>query len=481
MSILRALVSLFALVSLLSGCALNPATGDNDFVLITEQEELRQGQQHSQQIEQQYPLVKDQALQDYVQQVGDRIVKVSHRPHLNYRFRVIDTPDLNAFALPGGPIYIHRGLLAYLNSEAELAAVLAHEVGHVTARHSVQQQSMASAGGLLSAIAAAYTGVGAVGDLGNLANSALVRGYGRDHELEADGFGAQYLAQAGYDPKALIEMLELLQNHQSYSRQQALAEGRSVQSYHGLFSTHPSHDQRLQSVVATATTAGNGGRTGRDTYLRQIDGLAFGNSAEAGVVVKQNFYHKPLGFKVSLPQDWRIQNQPDALVAVAPNESAFLLLKPGKKANNLSPSEYLQKWLGQYQWDLERSISGRGLQGYTAQVYRGNQPPLRAAVIYHKDRVYQLLGSVKYTGSFNDYDPRLLSSVLSFGSLNRKEARLADGRQLKVIRVRSGQSYEKLANSSAIDFDAANQLRLLNDDWPAEQPKAGQRLKTVVW
>ena len=155
----------------------------------------------------QYPRYPDQALQAYVQQVGERVARHSHRGQLDYHFTVIDSPDINAFALPGGYIYIHRGLMAYLGSEAELAAVLGHEVGHVTARHGVRQQSQSTAWGVLGQAVAMGTGVGAAADVTGVLGNAVVRGYGRDMELEADGLGAEYLARGGYDPQAMICLL----------------------------------------------------------------------------------------------------------------------------------------------------------------------------------------------------------------------------------------------------------------------------------
>jgi predicted Zn-dependent protease len=145
---MRVLASLILLLQL-AGCAINPATGRNNFVMMSEQQELDLGRRYNQQILKENPRYADEKLQAYVQQVGERVAKYSHRNQLAYQFTVVDSPDINAFALPGGYIYSHRGLLAYLSSEAELAAVLGHEVGHVTARHSVQQQSQSTAWGLL--------------------------------------------------------------------------------------------------------------------------------------------------------------------------------------------------------------------------------------------------------------------------------------------------------------------------------------------
>ena len=198
------LLLLLSLLLQLAGCAVNPATGRTDFVMMSEQQEIDLGRNYAREITKQYPRYADEKLQAYVQRVGERVARNSHRGNLDYRFTVVDSPDINAFAIPGGHVYIHRGLMAYLGSEAELAAVLGHEVGHVTARHSVRQQSQSAAWGILGSAVAIGTGVGAAGDVTNALGTAFVRGYGRDMELEADGFGAQYLARSGYDPQAMI-------------------------------------------------------------------------------------------------------------------------------------------------------------------------------------------------------------------------------------------------------------------------------------
>ncbi len=193
----------------LPGCATNPVTGSSDFVLMSEQQEIALGRQSHPQILKESPEYTNAQLAAYVQRVGAKLAAHSHRSNLIYRFTLLDSPDVNAFALPGGYIYITRGLLAYLNSEAELAAVLGHEIGHVTARHSVRQQSASTATGLFGAVLAGVTGVSAAGDVANIAGTALVRGYGREHELEADRLGAEYLARSGYDPQAMLRVIHV--------------------------------------------------------------------------------------------------------------------------------------------------------------------------------------------------------------------------------------------------------------------------------
>ncbi len=224
------LLLLSLLLFQLAGCAVNPATGKTDFVMMSEQQEIELGRNYAQEIAKQYPRYADEKLQAYVQRVGERVARYGHRSHLSYRFTVVDSPEINAFGIPGGHIDRHRGLMAYLGSEAELAAVLGHEVGHVTARHSVRQQSQSAAWNILGQAVAIGTGVGAAGDVTSALGTALVRGYGRDMELEADGFGAQYLARSGYDPQAMIEVVKVLKNQEDFARAEAQARGQALYS-----------------------------------------------------------------------------------------------------------------------------------------------------------------------------------------------------------------------------------------------------------
>ena len=232
----------------LANCSVNPVTGKQDFVMISESQEIQMGRKYNAQILKQNPIYQDQSLQSYVQSIGESLAAISHRPNLIYRFTVLDSPDINAFALPGGYIYINRGLMAYLSSEEELAAVLGHEIGHVTARHSVRQYSQSQLMGVLSTAIEINSGRTA-GNLANLASGALLSGYGRDMELEADDLGAQYIYQEGYSAQGMYEVLSVLKDQEIYSKKIAEQRGQEPKSYHGVFASHPSNDQRLQEVL----------------------------------------------------------------------------------------------------------------------------------------------------------------------------------------------------------------------------------------
>jgi predicted Zn-dependent protease len=207
--------------------------------------------------------------------IGQALARKSHRNNIRYTFTVLDDPTVNAFALPGGYIYITTGLMAYLNSEAELAGVLGHEIGHVTARHGVQQQSASIASAILIDIIARKSGRD--GKSLNQFGTALIRGYGREHELQADKLGAEYLARVGYQPQSMIDVVSVLKAQEEFDKLQARQEGRQAQAYHGVFSSHPSNDLRLQEVISAAKNIKSAGTraTNHDGYLKRINGMKY--------------------------------------------------------------------------------------------------------------------------------------------------------------------------------------------------------------
>jgi len=236
----------------LSGCATNPVTGKKDFVMMSEEQELALGQKVAEQVKSKYKPYEDEALQAYLSDLGEELAANSHRNNLIFRFTLVDDPLVNAFAVPGGYIYITRGIVAYMNSEAELAGVVGHEIGHVTARHSVRTQAKAQAAGLAGVLAAVATGNRSVADAANILGTAFVRGYGRAYELEADRLGSEYLAANQYDPDDMLKVVGILKNHEEVEKKRAEAEGREPRAYHGVFATHPENDKRLQEVIASA-------------------------------------------------------------------------------------------------------------------------------------------------------------------------------------------------------------------------------------
>ena len=476
---MRALL-LCLLLGQLAGCAVNPATGRTNFVMMSEQRELELGRRYNQEILKQNPRYSDEKLQAYVQQVGERVARSSHRNQLAYQFTVVDSPDINAFALPGGYIYIHRGLLAYLNSEAELAAVLGHEVGHVTARHSVQQQSQASAWNILGQAVAIGTGVGAAGDLTNVLGSAFVRGYGRDMELEADGLGAQYLARSGYDPQAMIEVVRVLKNQEVFARDQASKRGEAqpADGYHGLFDTHPDNDRRLQQVLGSARALATGQQeVNRQAFLKRLEGLPFGDSADTGVRRGQRFYHAPLNFALKFPDGWSILNRPDALIGHAADQQAFIAMTLEANPQNLTPEQLLRQGVGGQRLLGGVELRQAGLQGYSALI--GGNAPKRVAVLRHGARDYLFVAAVRGRASMDVWDKQFLAVIGSLHPLTSAERKLAEPLRIELIKVKPGQRMAALAKHSKLPGDALGTLRLLNNLYPSGEPAAGDWLKVV--
>ncbi len=317
---LAALVSLFAFLAG-AGCAVNPATGKRQISLVSSGREEQMGREADPAIQAEYGLYGDEAVQRYVDGVGQRLARVSHLPNLTWHFRVLDSPIVNAFALPGGYIYITRGILAYVESEAQLAGILGHELAHVTARHTAQQitqQQIAGIGLIAGAIFVdafrPYSGLAQQG-LG-----LLFLKYSRDHETEADEIGVQYAVRAGYDPRAIPA---------TYATLKRISE-RTGSSLPNFLSTHPDPGGReirtAQLAQAAVGGAPKGLVVGKEPYLQQIDGLVFGNDPRQGYFEGNRFYHPGMAFQLIFPDGWQTDNQPSAVVAKGSAGSMQVLL-----------------------------------------------------------------------------------------------------------------------------------------------------------
>lgn len=467
----------------LTGCAQNPVSGNQDFVLLGVDSEIAIGRTNHPKIIAEYGRYNDELLQAYVQSVGEKLASVSHRPELVYRFTVLDSPVINAFALPGGYIYITRGLMAYLNSEAELAAVLGHEIGHVTARHGVRQQSASQAANLgytLGAILFPELRAAPSQDLFNILGGALLSGYGREHELESDGLGAEYLAKAGYEPKAMIDVIRVLKDQETFSAAEAVKQGRDVQGYHGLFASHPDNDTRLHEVVASADKYSGiaKGKIARSAYLTQINGLTFGDSEEQGIRSGRHFYHLAMNFSVEFPVDWQINNNPDSLLSLSPNGEAFVEMKATDLNLKLSPREFIAQRLKIAKLKAGESIKVNGLEGYTG-IFDKQDKPIRIAVIYLRDKAFVFFGSVKNNKQFGQFDSDIINTAKSLHALKRDEIPLAKALKITIVPVAKQDSYMKWAKGSRISNSPLAQLRLLNGDYPAGELRAGEQAKRI--
>lgn len=318
------------------GCATNPATGSKEISFVSRGRELEMGREADPAIIAEYGLYGDKALAGYVDSLGQRLAKVSHLPNLDWHFRLLDSPVVNAFALPGGYIYVTRGILAYMNSEAQLAGVLGHEIGHVTARHTAQQvtqQQIAQVGLIAGTILVEqfrpYSGLAAQG-LG-----MLFLKYSRDHETQADELGIQYAARAGYDPREIPA---------TYATLKRIAE-RQGQSLPSFLSTHPDpgdREIRTRQLAQASVSSNDELRVGAADYRRHIDGMVFGDDPRAGYFEDSRFYHPDLAFQMIFPSGWKTLNTPSAVMAASEALGAKMQLTLGTtRDTTVTPAEYV--------------------------------------------------------------------------------------------------------------------------------------------
>ena len=471
-----------ALSAALANCAQNPVSGNPNLVLVSESQEIAIGRREDGNVRRQYGVYEDERLQQYVSAIGQRLAKASHRPDIEYRFLVVDAPDVNAFALPGGYIYITRGILAYLNSEAELAAVLGHEIGHVTARHSVQQLTAVTAANIGANILQIFVpesrgllGANAI----NLLGGALLSGYGREHELEADRLGAEYLARTSYDPQAMVKVVGVLKNQELFDAEVAKAEGRQPRAYHGLFATHPDNDTRLQQVVGEAARFQQGtARTAQEDFLRHADRMIVADSPKQGIVRDNAFYHEELGLAMRFPAGWRVKNGPRNVAATSPGEEAMIDLRAAGPVKGATPAEVLRRALKLSASEPVTPASISGLQAANVATRIGGRPT-RVACVFVGEAAYLVGAQARTQAGFNQYQADIEAAIASFHALTDQERAFARPLRLRVITAQAGQTFADLAKRSPLGRFAEGHLRVLNGLYPAGEPVAGQPLKII--
>ena len=469
------ITSALAGLALLAGCATNPVTGGSDFVLMSEESEIKLGRDNHKSVLKQYSVYHNEKLQKLVSDLGQKLAKQSHRSHLDFTFTLLDSPEVNAFALPGGFIYITRGIMSYMNNEEELAGVLGHEIGHVTARHGVRQHSAQTTAGLLGVLATIATGSQNVGNLSNQLSGALVSGYGRSHELEADRLGAEYLAVSGYDPQKMLGVVGILKDQEQFELQRAKEENRQPRVYHGVFSTHPKNDRRLQEVVQAAEKFKNpdARKTDPADFLRLMDGVTFGDSEAQGIIRGNRFYHKELDLVIEFPNGWKIENQPTQLVALRSDRQAAFIIQIDEPNGNETSAAYLKRTFPEL--TEGRSLSRNTYTGMVQGTTPFGEGPVRVSSVFHDGRAYVL--SAFAQGQLDEAP--YFNTVKSIRSLKSRERKLATAKRIKLIRARKNDTFAKLARSADLEDYAEERLRLLNGMYPDGEPAPGQLIKIV--
>ena len=485
LGILSRLMLAALLLATVVSCAVNPATGGANLVLMGEGREKEIGVEEHEKVLASQPIYQDPDLQAYVEYVGNKIVSVSHRPELGYTFTIIDSPDINAMALPGGYVYVNRGLLTFMNSEAQLAAVIAHEIGHITARHAVQLQARgalanaaATVGGFVTAVA---TGSGYAGSqisqVASIWAQTGLSGFGREMELEADSLGAEYLLRAGYDPAAVIDVVTVLKNQEDFNR---LVTG-SGGGYHGLFATHPRNDTRLQEAIAAVGKLEEGEITESDNtaFREAIDGLIVGTSAASQQQdVRNRYYQTALGYTVVFPDEWDV-NETLTTVTASSAGTGNLRIEAQRLQDNIEPRVFIRDNLGISNLQQSEALNQYRLLGHTGTHVNANGNTERVAVIYFGPRAFIFRGEIANASNVDEIDDDLLDSIRTFRAIQRGETLLGAEMKIRYVQASEFFDFAVVARSSRIASYPEETLRLLNGYYPSGNPQAGEWIKLV--
>src|SRR5688572_3113707 len=469
-----------ALLALAAACATNPVTGRRELTLMSEAQEISIGQESDPQIKQEMGVYNDPELLRYVNDIGQRMAKISERPTLPWRFTIVDVPAVNAFAVPGGFIYITRGIMPCLDNEAELAGVIGHEIGHVTARHSAQQYTRQITGQVgLVALGIFVPAARPFGDVAGQALGVLFLKYGRDDELQADELGARYEAVNGWDPAGVPAFLSTLGR-----LDEAAGDRRGVPNW---LSTHPDPLLRVKDIQPTVEklkATGGDFSTNREAFMQRVDGILYGDNPEQGIARGATFLHPVLRFRIDFPTGWEIANSPQQVVAKAPGADIFMVLQLVDKPVGRNVQEIA---LNSMQNSGFRTIEGartsiNGLDAFVG-VYQGQieglgNVAMRAAHIAYDGKVYVVAGLVP-PEAFQQADAAFTASIRSFRSLPPAEAENIRPNRVDLYVVREGDTWASIAQRGGGVISPAT-LAVMNKSTPGSQPQPGTRIKIVV-
>ena len=482
---LLAAAALLLAASLVTGCTINPATGESSFTgFMSESDEARIGQKSHPEILKEFGgAYGTPQLQSYIQNLGTQLAARSERPDLKFTFTVLNTPIVNAFAVPGGYIYITRGLLALANDEAEVAGVLSHEIGHIVARHSAQRYSE----GVLAQIGVIglgiLTGSQEITNLAGYGAQAWLQSYSRDQEFQADQLGVRYLSRASYDPQAMAAFLSSLE---ADAKLEATIEGHpETADQFNIMQTHPRTADRVQRAIAEAkaTTPVPNPKTEREAYLDEVDSILYGDDPKQGITRGRHFSHPDLRLAFDAPQGFRLANGTDAVQGLGPNNSA-LVFDGGRASISGSMADYISNvWAANIRLQSLDSITINGMEAATATASgstdQGQVFVRLVAIRYDANTIYRFIYLCP-TQVAASADSGFRQSAASFRKLSAGEAAQIRPLRVRVVTVKPGDSVSSLAKAMAFDDYQEQRFRVLNGLTAGQGLVAGQRVKLIV-
>ncbi len=471
-------VFLMVLVFIVSTCSRNPVTGKKELSLMSEKQEVAIGVANDPSIVASFGLYESPKIQSFINNKGQQMAKISHRPHLKYEFKVLDSPVVNAFALPGGYVYFTRGILAHFNNEAEFAGVLGHEIGHVTARHGARQmtkQTLAQVGMMAGMVFSKE--FRQFSDVAGQGMQLLMLKNSRSHESESDELGVEYSTKIGYDAHQMADFFQTLSRMQEKSGQ-VLPE---------FMSTHPNPANRNVRVheLADAEQAKSNKtnlRVNRDSYLKMINGLTYGEDPQQGYVDAGVFYHPMMKFQFPIPSNWNLVNSPQQVQMASKDGKAFSIftLAPGTDMNKIKSDMITNFKLNIIQEKRET------VNGFPALAFIGDQVNEQSGakirvmtyLIKYNNVVYVFHG-MSAQPDFSKYSALFSSTFEGFRKLTDQSKINVKAERIKIVPVKSNGTLSQALKALNVPQARHNEMALINGMTLNEKVKAGMLIKTV--
>ncbi len=465
-----------------AGCSVNPATGEQSFTaFMSPAEEIQVGrEQHPKILEEFGGVYQNPDLARYVGSIGQLLARTSETPSLNFTFTVLNSPVVNAFATPGGFVYVTRGLLALADNEAELAGVMAHEIGHVVARHSAQRYSQAVAANLGVTLLGVLTNTPGIGRIAGIGANLYLSSYSREQEFEADMLGVRYLSRVGFPPHAMSAFLGKLQANGALQQRLKGKEGQDPAT--SLLATHPRTAERVERAIASAGLARVADPiVARDIYLNKINGMLYGDDPKQGFIKGRDFIHPDMGFRFRAPPGFRLFNSAEAVTALGPN-GARIIFDNAERRDDEPMLYYLTSRWADFLQDTE-AIDVNGMQAATGHALtdtgQGAMDARLLAIAFDARTIYRFI----FLAPVNDARNLSLEfrrTTYSFRHLRRGEAASILPRRLKIIRTEPGDSLRSLADRMPFEDFRVERFRVLNGFAPGQKPVPGQMIKIIA-
>lgn len=471
-----------SILFLFNSCSTNPVTGKRELVLMSEQQEIAMGQQSDPAVIAQFGLYQDEELQKFIQEKGQAMATISHRPNLEYTFRIVDSPVINAFAVPGGYVYFTRGIMAHFNNEAQFAGVLGHEIGHITARHTVQQQSKSTLAqvGLIAGMVLSPE-LAQMGDAASQGLGLLFLKFGRDDERESDRLGVEYSSKIGYDADEMADFFLTLQRQQEG--------GGSVLP--NFMSTHPNPADRYNTVNKLAgewkqqlqlTNA----KVNRDSYLKMIDGIVYGEDPKQGFVENNTFYHPELKFKFPIPTGWDHSNSPQQFQMAPQDGKAMMSLTLAQGESLEAAAQQLLQGYG-LQASESKSVTVNGLpalaivadlQQQAQEQQQQQQIRVLMYLIKYGGNIYNLMG-MSSPNDFNTYFPLFTATMQNFSALTDPDKLNRQPERVRVKTVQQTATLAQIFRTYNVSDTRMEEMAILNGMQLTDQIQRGTLIKVV--